>query len=62
MAWYFMLLAASIVAAPISDVFNKAPTREESVVFWVLLACFNLLWYFGISYAAIKAYRLFSGG
>ena len=61
MAWYFMLLPASIVAEPISDVFNKASTREESVVFWVLLVCFNFLWYFGISYTIIKAYRFFSG-
>ena len=60
-AWYLMLLPASIVAAPISDAFNKAPTRQESVVFWVLLVCFNFFWYFGISYAVLKAYRFFSG-
>jgi bacteriorhodopsin len=59
-AWYFTLLPGSIVAVLISDLFNKSATRGESVLFWALFICFNFLWYFGISYAVIKAYRFLS--
>lgn len=61
-AWYLALLPTSIVAGIISDIVSKTTTRGESIVFWVLFVCFDYLWYFGISYAAIKTYRRFFSG
>ncbi|HYA22775.1 MAG TPA: hypothetical protein VEF05_01360 [Terriglobales bacterium] len=55
--WYITLLPGAIVAAGISDIVTKIAPSAEFVTFWGLLVCFNLVWYFGISFVAIKAYR-----
>jgi hypothetical protein len=58
--WYVGLLPGAFFAAAFSDLAEKTIPRGNSIVFWVLLVCFNFLWYFIISYAAIKTYRFFS--
>jgi branched-subunit amino acid ABC-type transport system permease component len=58
--WYLSLLPGAIVAAAISDIIEKAIPNAKLVTFWGLLVCFNSLWYFGISFAVIKAYRFVS--
>ena len=55
--WYVTLLPGAILAAGISDIVTKTTPSAGSVTFWGLLVCFNLVWYFGISFVAIKAYR-----
>ena len=55
--WYLTLLPGSIVAAGISGLIQKVIPGAKSVTFWGLLVCLNFLWYFGISFAFIKAYR-----
>ena len=59
--WYLTLLPASIVAAGISDLIQKAIPGAKSVTFWGLLTVLNFLWYFGISFAFIKTYRVVAG-
>jgi len=56
--WYITLLPGGIVAAAISDIIKKIIPRFESFAFWGSLVCLNFFWYFGISLAAIKVYRL----
>ena len=58
--WYVILLPGAVVAAAISDIIKKTIPGAETVAFWGLLIGLNFLWYFGISFVAIKAYRFVS--
>ena len=60
--WYLSLLPGWFVAFPISALISKVIPIEKSLVFWDwgLIMVFNFIWYFGVSYAVIKAYRLIS--
>jgi hypothetical protein len=51
---------ASIFAAGISEFIGKLVPHEQSFAFRGLLVCFNFIWYFAISYAAIRTYRFVS--
>ncbi|HEX5423648.1 MAG TPA: hypothetical protein VFW94_08875 [Candidatus Acidoferrales bacterium] len=57
--WYVTLLPGAWPAAAISDIFG-ATSRGNSIGFWGVLLICNFVWYFGISYAAIEAYRFVS--
>jgi len=58
--WYLTLLPGAIVAAGISDFIQKTIPNAKSVTFWSLVVCLNFLWYFGITFAVIKAFRFVS--
>ncbi len=58
--WYVTLLPGAIIAAAICDVIRKTMPDAERVAFWGLLIGLNFLWYFGVTWAAIKVYRFVS--
>ena len=59
--WYLVLLPGAVVAAAVTDFIKKTiPAGAERIVFRGLLIATNFVWYFGISLAAIKAYRFVS--
>ena len=58
--WYLGLLPGGFFAAAFSDLVESVIPRGKSIMYWGLLFCLNFLWYFVISYAAIKVYRFFS--
>jgi hypothetical protein len=55
--WYLTLLPGAMPAAGITEVLQKGIPSAKSATFWALFICLNFLWYFGISFAVIKAYR-----
>jgi hypothetical protein len=56
--WYLMLLPGSIIAGGISDWFSSRTSESAAhLVFWGTLLLLNFLWYFAISFAAVKTYR-----
>jgi hypothetical protein len=59
--WYLLLLPGTIFAAAISELLGKIVPREQSLLFRGLLVGFNFVWYFVITYAAIRTYRFVSG-
>jgi len=59
--WYMVLLPGAFIAAPFSDTIARVFPHGESIVFLVVLACFNFVWYFVLSYTAILVYRFLSG-
>jgi hypothetical protein len=56
--WYLYLLPGSFVAGGISDWISKRSESVAYIAFWGTLLGLSFLWYFGISFAAIKIYRL----
>jgi len=58
--WYVTLLPGTFIAAAISEILSTTIPVAGRVTFWGLLIGLNFLWYFGISLAAIKAYRFVS--
>ena len=55
--WFFALMPGAFVAVPLGDrVFRIAPNAER-IVFWSSIIGITFLWYFAISYAAIKTLR-----
>ncbi|MGB6900091.1 MAG: hypothetical protein WBE12_15955, partial [Candidatus Acidiferrum sp.] len=58
--WYLLLLPGAIFAAAISELLGKVVPREQALVFKGLLVGFNLIWYFVITYAAVRTYRFVS--
>lgn len=59
-AWYLVLLPGSILAAPISDLVTHRNPNGRSVSFDVLIVCFSFIWYFALTYSAIRTYRFIS--
>jgi hypothetical protein len=59
--WYLLLLPGAIFAAAISDFLGKVVPREQALAFKGLLVGFNFIWYFVITYAAVRTYRFVSG-
>ena len=55
--WLLVLLPAALVAYPLLDYIHKVSPHAESAAFWVLLIGFNFLWYWGLSYVAIRFWR-----
>jgi len=56
--WYLYLLPGSFVAGGISDRISKTSELLAYLAFWGMLLGLSFLWYFGISFAAIKIYRV----
>jgi hypothetical protein len=59
--WLFVLLPGAIAGAPVSDRVYKTIPWSERIVLWTITFSISLLWYFVISFIAIKAYRLAAG-
>lgn len=59
-AWLLVLLPATVAAYPLSDYVYKAAPHAEPVVFWMLVASFNFLWYWLVISIVIKIRRTFS--
>jgi hypothetical protein len=56
--WFLALMPGAFMGAMIGDkVFQVSPILER-VLYWSVLLGATFLWYFGLSYAAIKACRL----
>lgn len=55
--WFLALLPAVLLAYPLLDYIDKVAPRADSIAFWTLLAGLNFLWYWVISYTAIKIWR-----
>jgi predicted membrane metal-binding protein len=56
-SWFLVLLPAALVAYPLLDYIDKIAPHAETAAFWVLLIGFNFLWYWGLSYVAIRFWR-----
>jgi hypothetical protein len=56
--WYLCLLPGSFVAGGISDKLSKTSEKAAYLAFWGTLLALTFLWYFAISFAVIKIYRL----
>jgi hypothetical protein len=56
--WVFVLLPGAIAGAPISDRAYRIVPWSDQIVLWTLTLGISLLWYFVISYMAIKLWRL----
>jgi hypothetical protein len=55
--WLVALMPGAIVGLPLADrIFKVAPGAERPAL-WISVAGITFLWYFAISYAAIKTYR-----
>ena len=54
--WYFGLLPGAIGGAILADMVYKVIPGAERIVQWLSIIGVSLLWYFAISYAAIKVY------
>lgn len=56
--WFLGLLPAVLLAYPLLDYVDRVAPRADSIAFWTLLAAsLNFLWYWIVSYAAIKIWR-----
>jgi hypothetical protein len=56
--WYLALLPGAVFAAPFSAYVWKMDVNIAWRVFLGLLLIFDFLWYFAVSYAVQKAFRL----
>jgi len=56
--WWLFLLPGGVIAAGISESVRKASGPDTDFVFWTWLLVLNFLWYYAISFAAIKVGRL----
>jgi hypothetical protein len=57
--WFFLLLPGALPTAVLSDLVYKLVPSVEPFIYWVLLISFNFAWYWGISYAIVKIFRVF---
>lgn len=55
--WLLVLLPAGLAVYPLADFVHEVAPRLEPIVFWVLMAGFNFIWYWIISFAVIKYTR-----
>lgn len=58
--WLIALMPGAIVGLPLADRVFKVAPRAERVALWSSVLGITFIWYFAISYAAVKAYRLFA--
>jgi len=57
MGWFLDLLPGAIVGEILADTASKIVPWLERIVYWCSILSISFLWYFALSYAAIKAYR-----
>lgn len=55
--WFLDLLPGAIVGEILADTAHKILPRVERIFYWCSILSISFLWYFALSYAAIKAYR-----
>jgi hypothetical protein len=55
--WFLVLLPAALSAYPLLDYIDKVAPHAEPAAYWALLIGFNFLWYWGLSYAAVRFWR-----
>ena len=55
--WFFGLLPGATIGAHLADMVYKFVPRLEIIVQWLSILGISFLWYFALSYAAIKSYR-----
>ena len=55
--WFVALMPGAIVGLPLADRIFKVAPGAERVALWSSVVGITFLWYFAISYAAIKTYR-----
>jgi hypothetical protein len=55
--WFFALMPGAIFGLPFADRVFKVVPGAEPVALWSSVVGITFLWYFAISYAAIKTYR-----
>src|SRR5579862_9880641 len=55
--WLLLLLPGTLAAYPLSDLSYRFASHAEPVIFWVFVIGFNFLWYWAISFIAIKILR-----
>jgi hypothetical protein len=58
--WFFGLLPGAFVVATVSDRLSKIAPFLAALTPWPFIFCASFLWYFTISYALIKSFRLVS--
>jgi hypothetical protein len=58
--WFFGLLPGAFVGATVADRLADITPVLSSITYWPLILCTSFLWYFAISFALIKTYRLVS--
>lgn len=57
--WSVALMPGVIFGLPFADRVSKLAPQAERVAMWGSVVGITFLWYFAISYAAIKTYRFF---
>ena len=57
-AWFLDLMPGAIIWLILPDYLRAIPPALEPILRWGLFLGGTFLWYFAISYALIKAYRL----
>lgn len=55
--WFLLLMPGAIIGLSVADRVYKISASAEPFALWGIVIPISLLWYFAISYAAIKAYR-----
>lgn len=55
--WFFALMPGAIFGLPFADRVYKIAPHAEGLALWGSTIAISLVWYFAISYAAIRAYR-----
>jgi len=58
--WFFALMPGAVFGLPFADHVFKVAPGAEPVALWSSVVGITFLWYFAISYAAIKTYGLFT--
>ena len=56
-ALLLVLLPATLIAYPLSDLIYARAPHLEPVLFWTMVIAFNFLWYWLLSSVAIKVRR-----
>jgi len=57
MGWFLDLFPGAIVGEILADAVFKVSPGVERIVYWCSILSISFLWYFALSYAAIKTYR-----
>jgi hypothetical protein len=57
-AWLLVLLPAGVAAYPLSDFVHKVAPHADALIFWTFMVIFNLIWYWILSFAVIKLFRV----
>jgi hypothetical protein len=59
--WFLTLLPGAIAGVPVSDRLYKMSSSLSAIGLWTTTVSLSFLWYFVLSYLAIKIYRAAAG-